>query len=158
MSDAPAPLTVPVTVLLLILAATGAVTARRGWRGTLSRRGRLGVHAMAASASDEAFAVANKVAAPVLAGSATVALLFAVLVPLLAVPTLATVMLGVLGLLTAVLLAVIGGIIGEQAARSLPVPARRPGALGASCDGCGCGAGGCAGLTRTAIPDTADSS
>ncbi|MGI8590656.1 MAG: hypothetical protein ACR2M5_06655, partial [Nakamurella sp.] len=62
MSNAPAAFTLPAAALLLILAVLGAVTAARGWTGTLSRKGRLGVHSTAAVSSNEAFAVANRVA------------------------------------------------------------------------------------------------
>jgi len=142
-SNAPAAFTLPVSALLLILAALALVTARRGWAGTLRRDGRLGIHSPAAVSSDEAFVLANKVAAPVVGGAATIGLALAVLLPVLPVLALAAVP----GLLLA------AGAIGETAARTIPVPARRPAATpGAGCGGCGCGSGGCAGLTRNAIP------
>jgi hypothetical protein len=143
---------VPVAVLLLLLAGLSLITARRSWAGTLARSGRLGVHSAAASESDRAFQVANRVAAPVVGGAAVIGVLLAVLVVVLPFPAVATVLLGVLGLAAVLVLLVIAGVLGEQAARTVPVPARRPQANPA-CAGCGCGNGGCAGLTRTVPAD-----
>ena len=152
-SNAPAALTLPVSALLLILAALALVTARRGWAGTLRRDGRLGIHSPAAVSSDEAFVLANKVAAPVVGGAATIGLALAVLLPVLPLPTAAAVVVAVLALAAVPGLLLAAGAIGETAARTIPVPARRPAATpGAGCGGCGCGSGGCAGLTRNAIP------
>ena len=152
MPNAPAAFVLPVVILLLALALLAAVTARRGWHGSLERSGKLGLHSPAASASDDAFAVANKVAAPVVGGAAAIALVLAVLVAVLPLPSLGTIVIGVLSLGAVLALLVTGGVLGEQAARTMPVPARRPGSGGGGCDGCACGAGGCAGLTRTAVP------
>lgn len=138
---------IPVAVLLLLLAGLSLVTARRGWSGSLSRSGRLGVHSAAASASDEAFRTANRVAAPVVGGAAAIGLVLAVLVLVLPFPTVATVVLGVLAIAAVLVLLIAGGVLGEQAARTVPVPARRP-QPNAACSGCACGGGGCAGLTR----------
>lgn len=143
---------VPVAVLLLLLAGLSLITARRGWSGTLPRSGRLGVHSAAASESERAFRVANRVAAPVVGGAGVIAVLVAVLVVVLPFPSAATVVLGVLGLVAVLVLLVVAGVLGEQAARTVPVPARRPQPSGA-CSGCACGGGGCAGLTRTAPAD-----
>ena len=149
-SNAPAGFTVPVALLLLVLAAIAAVNARRGWAGTLTRTGRLGIHSPAASASDDAFLMANRVAAPVVGGAAAIAVLLAVLVVVLPVPTALTITLGVLGLIAVIGLQMYGGVLGEAAARTMPVPARRP-APSAACSGCACGGGGCSGLTRNAV-------
>jgi hypothetical protein len=145
---------VPAALLLLLLAVLSGITARRGWSGTLSRSGRLGVHSAAASASDEAFRVANRVAAPVVGGAAAVGLVLAALVLVLPFPAAATVVLGVLAVAAVLVLLVAGGLLGEQAARSVPVPARRP-QPNAACTGCSCGSGGCAGLTRSTPGDKA---
>jgi len=140
-SNAPAAFTLPVSALLLILAALALVTARRGWAGTLRRDGRLGIHSPAAVSSDEAFVLAN------------IGLALAVLLPVLPLPTAAAVVVAVLALAAVPGLLLAAGAIGETAARTIPVPARRPAATpGAGCGGCGCGSGGCAGLTRNAIP------
>ena len=151
MSNAPLALTVPVALVLLIVAVMAAVTARRGWTGSLRRDGKLGIHSPAAASSDASFRAANKVAAPVVAGAAVVAVLFAVLVLVLPVPVAATVVIAVLGLIAVPLLLISAGVMGERVARTMPVPARRP-VAGPACDGCACGSGGCAGLTRTAVP------
>ncbi|MET3807466.1 autotransporter adhesin [Nakamurella sp. UYEF19] len=151
MSNAPIAFVLPVAVLLLILAGFGGVTAARGWAGTLARTGRLGVHSPAAVSTDDAFAVANKVAAPVVGGASVIALVMALLVVLLPVPTSTTVVVGVLAVIAVLVLTIAGGVLGEKAARTLPVPARKPGSSPA-CAGCACGSGGCSGLTRTAVP------
>ena len=149
MPAAPVGLTIPLAALLAVLAASSAVMARRGLAGSLSRNDRLGVHTPAAMASDEAFAMANRVAAPVAAGAAVVAGVLAVLVLVLPLQTGGTVMVWVLGLAGSIALLVIAGALGDRAARQVPIPARQPAASGAGCGGCGCGGGGCRGLTRT---------
>ena len=151
MSNAPAAFTVTVAVLLLLLAVMAGLAARGGWTGSLRREGKLGIHSPAATASDAAFAVANKVAAPVLAGAAALAVVFAVLVLVLQIPTVLTVVIGVIGLVAAAVLVTAAGVLGEKAARTMPVPARRP-QPSAACDGCACGGAGCSGLTRKAVP------
>lgn len=93
--------------------------------------------------------MANRVAAPVAAGAAVVAGVLAVLVLVLPLQTAGTVMVWVVGLVGSMALLVIAGVLGDRAARQVPIPARRPAASGAGCGGCGCGGGGCAGLTRT---------
>lgn len=148
--DVPASLalTLPLAAVLLLLAAATAVMARRGWTGSLARSGRLGLHTPAASASDRAFAAAHKVAAPVFGGAAVIGLLAAALIAAVpsSAPTVIVVfvvgLVGVLGLLAA------GGLLGDRTARAVPVPARAPASAGSGCDGCACGSGGCAGLTR----------
>jgi hypothetical protein len=143
MSSAPLALTVPLAAVLLIIAALATVTAVRGRSGTLRREGRLGIHSPAAMASDQAFQLANRVATPVVAGTAVVAAVVAVLVLVLGLGTGATLLIGLLGLVGSVGLLLVAGAMGERAARTVPVPARRPAASG-SCGGCGCGEGGCA--------------
>jgi hypothetical protein len=150
-SNAPLAFIVPVTALLLAIAGIGAVTARRGWTGSLQRAGKLGIHSAAAASSDEAFAVANKVAAPVVGGASAIALVLPLLLLLLPLPSAATVVIAVLTLGGVIALLVAAGVLGEKAARAVPVPARRPG-NSASCATCACGSGGCAGLTRNAVP------
>ncbi len=145
MSNAPTAFTLPVAALLLLLAGLAGVTAARGWAGTLRRSGKLGLHSPGASASDESFAVANRVAAPVVGGSAAIGVVLAVLVPTLPLPAAATITIGLLAIAAVLVLLVAGGVLGEKAARTVPVPARRPGANPA-CAGCACGGGGCAGL------------
>lgn len=151
MPGTPLALTLPLVLVLLLLAVGAAYHARAGQAGSLRRGGRWGVRTAAASRSDAAFALANRVAAPVLAGAAVVGLLGAVLLVAVSIPVAASLVIAAIALVGLVALSVIGTTLGERAARTLPVPARRPGnAGGASCGGCGCGSGGCAGLTRTA--------
>ncbi len=149
MVSAPLAFVVPVAVLLLTLTIAAAVMARSGWIGTLHRTGRLGIHSPAASASDEAFAVANRVAAPVLGGAAVLGAVLTVILAFLPLPAAATVVVGVVAVAAVATLFVAAGILGDRAARGIPVPARRP-AANPACVGCGCGSGGCAGLTRKA--------
>ncbi|MEP6560198.1 MAG: SdpI family protein [Nakamurella sp.] len=149
MSNAPLFLTIPLALLLAVLAAASAMMARRGAAGTLHRSDRLGVHTPAAMASDESFAMANRVAAPVSAGAAAVAAVMALLVVTLPLSTAGTITIWVLGLAGAMGLLVAAGVLGDRAARQVPVPARKPGSPGgAGCSGCACGGGGCAGITR----------
>lgn len=151
MTNAPAAFVLPVAAVLLVLAALSGLTARRGWTNSLRRSGRLGLHSPAASASDDAFAVANRVAAPVLGGTAAMALVLAVLTMVLPLPVVGTVVIGGLAIGAVVIMLIAAGVVGEKAARAMPVPARRPGPS-AGCDGCACGGAGCAGLTRSAAP------
>ena len=150
MSAAPLALTIPLVALLSVLAAAAAVMAKRGFAGSLSRTDRLGVHTPAAMAGDEAFALANRVAAPVAAGAALIAGVLAVLVLVLPLQTGGTVMVWVVGLAGSMALLVVSGVLGDRAARQVPIPARAPASGGAAgCSGCACGGGGCAGITRT---------
>jgi hypothetical protein len=147
-------LTLPLVALLLLLAVTSAVMARGGFAGSLRRAGRLGVHSPAAMASDEAFATANKVAAPVAAGAAATAAVVAVLLLVLAPSTATALVIAVVGLVGSGALLLAAGVLGDRAARLVPIPAAAPATgpgagPGAGCGGCGCGSGGCAGLTRT---------
>jgi hypothetical protein len=147
---APPGLTIPLAALLAVLAVAAAVMAKRGAAGALRRAGRLGVHSPPAIASEDAFALANRVAAPVAAGASIVAGVLALLVLVLPLPTAGTVSIWLLGLVGSMVLLVLAGVLGDRAARQVPIPARRPGsAAGAGCSGCACGGGGCAGLTRT---------
>ncbi len=143
----PLALTLPLAAVLLVMTLACAVTARRGWAGSLQRGGRSGVRTPAASASDAAFAVANRVAAPIQAGAAAIAAVVALLVLLLPMPVAATVVAFVVGLVAVIALSVAASSTGERAAREVPMPARRPG--GGSCDGCACGSGGCSALSRS---------
>lgn len=134
---APTALTLPIAVVLALPAIASAVAAIGGWTGRLRRTGRLGVHTLAASASDRGFAVANRVASPVVAGAAAVGLLTALIVLLLPVDVLTAVVIGVLGLAGMLVLLYAAAALGERAARTLPLPARKPGTAG----GFGCTAG-----------------
>jgi hypothetical protein len=100
-------------------------------------------------ASDDAFQLANRVAAPVSAGAAAVAAVMAVLMLALPLATGGTLTIFLIGLAGSMGLLVAAGVLGDRAARQVPIPARKPGsAAGAGCSGCACGGGGCAGITR----------
>jgi len=143
-------LTIPLAAVLLVLAVAAALMAKGGFAGSLRRRGRLGVHTPPAMASDEAFALANRVAAPIAAGSAAVAGVVAVLIIALQMPTATTIVVWVVGLAGSMALLLAAGVLGDRAARQVPIPARAPASAGAAgCTGCACGSGGCAGLTRS---------
>nr|WP_275889405.1 SdpI family protein [Nakamurella flavida] len=114
----------------------------------MNRRGRLGVHSPAAMDNDTNFRIANRVAAPVVTAAGAVAVVLAIVLLALSWSTVTSIVIAVVGLAGVVALMVAGGVLGERAARSLPVPARKP-AGGGGCGGCACGGGGCAGLTRT---------
>lgn len=148
MSPAPLVLSLLLAALFLALAALSLVTARGGWRGTLRRQGKLGIHSPAAMDDDTHFQVANRVAAPVVAAAGAVAIVLAVVLLALSWSTPTSVVIGVVGLAGVFGLQLAAGVLGERAARALPRAARKP-AGGAGCGGCACGGGGCAGLTRT---------
>ncbi|MTD15307.1 hypothetical protein GIS00_15295 [Nakamurella sp. YIM 132087] len=153
--NSPLALTIPLAVVLMVVAAGAATVAHGGWNGSLRREGRLGVRTRAAVASDHAFETANKVAAPIYGGAAGVALTVGLLVLVLPMNTVGIVVVGLLGLVAVVVLTAAAAATGERVARTLPVPARRATGAGAGCGGCACGGGGCAGLTRTSDTGTA---
>lgn len=155
MTYAPLALTIPLAAALLLLAVPAAITGYRGRSGRLQRRGRLGLHTPAAQASDEAFALANRVAAPVLLGAAAVGTACAIVVLALPVGVAGAIIATALGLAGIFALMAAGSTLGERAARTVPLPARKPaGCCGGG--GCGCGAGGgCSAGTApgASIPD-----
>lgn len=138
-------LTVPLALVLLLPAVSSLVAGVRGRAGTLPRSGVMGVHGPAAEGSEEAFALANRVAAPVVAAAGGVFALGAAALLALRMPLPATLVVFVVALVGAGALLVAGGSLGERAARAVPPQAARP----VGCDGCACGFGGCAGLNRT---------
>jgi len=149
-SEAPLWLTVPFALVLVALGAAAAVMARGGFAGSLTRKNRMGVHSPAAMASDEAFTLANRVAAPVAGGAAVVAVVSAVLMLFLPLPAVASLVVGLVGLAGSVVLLLVAGVLGDRAARQVPIPARKPSSAGgAGCAGCDCGGGGCAGISRS---------
>ncbi len=148
-SLAPLTLSLPLAVVLGVVAVAAAVVAARGFAGSLPRTSRLGVHTPAALASDASFEVANRVAAPIAAGAAVVAAVLAVLVVALPLGWVGALTIGIIGIAGSFALLVAAGVVGDRAARQVPVPARRPGGgAGGGCGGCACGGGGCAGLSR----------
>ena len=150
MSEAPLWLTIPLAVLLAAIGAASAVMARGGFAGSLTRKSRLGVHSPAAMASDEAFALANRVAAPVAGGAAVVAVVSAVLVLSCRCRPPPPWWSGWSVWPGPMVLLLVAGVLGDRAARQVPIPAGKPGSAGGGgCSGCACGGGGCAGITRS---------
>lgn len=145
-------LTLPLAAVLLLVAGLAGSMGLRSRAGSLTRDGRMGVRTPASLASDEAFGVANRVAAPAALGAAAVAALLAVLILVLPMSTAAAVMSFVVALAAVFALLVTAGVLGDRAARHVPIPARKPDTGGAGCGGCGCGGGGCSRLTRNSTP------
>ena len=145
-------LTLPLAAVLLVVAVPAGSMGLRGRSDSLTRDGRMGVRTPASMASDEAFGVANRVAAPLALGAAAIAALLAVLILVLPLSTVSVVVSFVVALVGAAALLVTAGRLGDRAARHVPIPARRPVAGGGGCGGCGCGGGGCSKLTRNSAP------
>lgn len=143
MPHAPLALTLPSAALLMLLAVPSALAAYRGWEGTLDRKGRLGLHTPAALGSEKAFALANRVAAPLVASAAGVGAVCAVLVVALPMGVAGAVVVAALGLIGLLVQLYLASVLGERAARTVPRPARKPEAGEGCCGGCGCGDGGC---------------
>ncbi|MGB3771576.1 MAG: SdpI family protein [Rhodococcus sp. (in: high G+C Gram-positive bacteria)] len=123
-----------VILLLVLLAgalALGAV-AFLGLRGTLRRNSRVGVRTAASMRSDEAFTVANKVAAPTTAAGAFFLLIGAVAT--MAPGGLFGVVAAVLTTVAALATAAYGGSMGNRAAEAMP--AGDAGGCGHSCISC----------------------
>lgn len=116
-----------------------AVVGVLGWRRRLPRNRFAGVRTVNTLRDEEAFAVGNQVAAPTTMAAGAVAVLGAVV--LLAAPhdplapplALRITVVAVAGLGTLVL-TVVGGVLGDRAARRVPVPAL--GGCSGVCSGC----------------------
>ena len=143
----------PAAALLLALAVPAAITAARGRGGKLHRSGRLGVRSRAALASEAAFAAANRVAAPLVTAVAVIAGAAALLLLAGRLAGGTSALVFVIAGVGAVVLLVQSARLGDQAARAVPVPARRPG--GGNCGGCACEGGGCSVLSRSSVPGSA---
>jgi hypothetical protein len=137
-------LALPLVALLVLVGGLSAFTAWCGWVGRLPRNGRFGVRSPAAGASDAAFAVANRVAAPVVAGASLILLGCAAVLAFTSLAVLTVLIVFLVGAVGGVLLLVQAARLGDMAARRVPIPARRPGS--GSCGGCACGEGGCSAL------------
>ena len=147
MPTAPWPLSVALAAVLAVLAAVSAVTAFRGRTGSLRRGGRLGVRSAPCLASDRAFEVANRVAAPAVLGAAVIAAIGAGLALALFLLTGTLLVVFAVTLVGSTALLVKAGRLEDTAARAVPRPARKP-QRGGSCGGCDCAGGGCA-LSRS---------
>lgn len=121
-----------------------AVVGRRARAGSLTRNRWAGVRTPATLASDEAFALGNRVASPFLLAGGGIAV---VVGPVLALApsSAAFVVLTAIAVLGVVALTVAGGVLGSLAAERMPVPAAtRP----SPCAGCACGGPGSAACAR----------
>lgn len=123
-----------------------------GWRRMLPRNRFAGVRTVNTLRDDETFAVGNQVAAPLSIASGAVAVLGGVAV-LAAQSPAATVTLVVLAGLGAIALTVAGGVLGDRAARRVPVPAFA--GCGGACACCAV-ASGATGPAECAASDTPD--
>ena len=93
-----------------------------GWRRMLPRNRLAGVRTVNTLRDDDTFAVGNQVAAPLTIASGAVAVLGGVAV-LAARSPAAAVTLGVVAVLGTIVLTVAGGVLGDRAAKRVPVPA-----------------------------------
>ncbi|GAA4865264.1 SdpI family protein [Saccharopolyspora cebuensis] len=133
-----------VQVILCALLLVGGIAllyvGLRGWRGRLARNRFVGVRTPAALRGEEAFALANRVASPANIAGGAVAVLAGISLPALA-STASVLLVGALGLVGAVVLQAVGGVMGNRAAEAMPAPAPAVG-------GCGGCAGGCCGAAQ----------
>jgi uncharacterized membrane protein len=131
-----------VFVLALIPAVLGVLVGWGGflgWREKLPRSRGAGVRTDATMRSDEAFRVANRVAAVPTMAAGVVGVLAGVAA--LAMPdTLGTVLATTFGIVAVFVLVAGGGVLGHRAASAIPAPVEPAG-----CGGCACGGGGCGG-------------
>ncbi|GAC54967.1 SdpI family protein [Gordonia amicalis] len=111
-------LSVVVAVLLFALAGLWTTVGVRGLRGTLPRNRRLGVRTDETMRSDEAFRVANRVAAPGTLGASVILVLGAVAT--LAVDGGWSVLFGVVALVAALVIIGLVSAIGVRAAATVP--------------------------------------
>ena len=118
---------VVVAVVLLVLAAVWAATGVLGLAGRLKRNRWLGVRAEATMRSEEAFALANRVAGPGQIGAAVILVMGAVLT--IGVDSAWSVTFGVVGLVAGLFVVGLVSALGVRAAQTLPAP---------DDTGCGC--------------------
>lgn len=108
--------------VLVLGGAALAVIGVLGWRRLLPRNRFAGVRTVNTLRDDETFAVGNQVAAPLSIASGVVAVLGGVAV-LAARSPAAEVTLVVVAVLGTITLTVAGGVLGDRAAKRVPVPA-----------------------------------
>lgn len=125
-------------VLVVLAGVVQGAVGWLGWRGGLRRNRFVGIRTAVAMASEDAFRLANRVAAPALLAAAAVAVLGGVAA--LAAPSAGAyaVVLGVAG--TGMIgLMVAGGVLGTRAAAGL-APAGSPPVI-SGCANCTCASG-----------------
>lgn len=145
-----------VTVVGVVMLAAGialAVVGALGWRRRLPRNRFAGVRTPATLRDDETFAVGNQVSAP-LTVTAGAGALIAGVAALLAPSPLAAWVLVALGVAGMLVLALVGGVLGDRAAR-LVAPDDALGGCTGSCSGCSLVAGCGTANTGTANTGTA---
>jgi hypothetical protein len=150
-----------VGVLMMVAGVALAVVGALGWRRRLPRNRVAGVRTPATLRDDETFAVGNQVSAPLTVTAGVVALV-AGAAALLAPSSPAGWLLVGLGTVGMLALALVGGVLGDRAAR-LVAPVSPPGGCTGVCagcslvEGCGGGAGGsAAGDQLAAAPEHSD--
>jgi len=121
--------------LLVVLGVALFTVAALGLRRRLPRNRWAGVRTPASLASDAAFSIANQVAAAPLGAAGAVALAGGVALVAGASGVLAWTLL-VVSLAGVFVLAGVGGVAGDRAARSVPVPATAPSGCTGTCAGC----------------------
>ena len=124
-----------VGVLELCLGLALLVMAALGARSRLPRTGRFGVRTTATLRSEQAFALANRVAAVPVGAAGTVAVIGGATLLAGADGPLAWVVLGISGL-GCLALAGVGGAAGDRAAAAPPGPATRQDGCAGRCAGC----------------------
>jgi len=123
-------------ILCALLVVPGAALLLLGWRGfrgQLPRNRYVGVRTPAAMRSEEAFELANRVAAPAILAGGAVAVLAGASMPMLA-SGFSVAMVAALGFVGAFVLMTVGGVMGTRAAEAMPAPAPAAG----GCGGCSC--------------------
>jgi hypothetical protein len=145
---------------LLVLGGLAlAVVGMLGWRRRLPRNRFAGVRTVNTLRDDETFAVGNQIGAPLSMAAGAVAVLGGLAV--LATPSTAVrLTLIVPAALGALVLTLVGGVLGDRAAKLVPVPTL--GGCSGVCTGCslvdGCGSGGAGGSGESDAPSAANAS
>jgi hypothetical protein len=121
--------------LLVLMGIALLTVAVLGVRRRLHRNRWAGVRTPASLRSDAAFAIANQVAAAPLGGAGAVALAAGIALLAGAPGVLGWTLLAV-SLAGVFVLAGVGGVAGDRAARAVPAPAAPPSACAGTCAGC----------------------
>lgn len=128
-------LAIPLAAVLLMLTVPSVLAAWWGLRGTLTRGSRLGVHSPPAMASEQAFAVANRTAAPLSLAGGTVLATGVVLLLLTGAAVPVIWLIFAITLAGGLVFQVLAGRTGTLAATAAAPPPGRD----TCCGDCGCG-------------------
>ncbi|MDN5920516.1 MAG: SdpI family protein [Pseudonocardia sp.] len=145
-------------VLLVLIGAVLVAVAVLGGRARLPRNRFAGVRTRSSLHSGPAFVAANKVAAPLLGAAGAIGVIGGVLV-LTGPPVVLAWVITVVSVIAAVVLAGLGGALGDRAAAALVAEAPAPETCGGACTGCDLVAGcrpdvaAAPGSTSPAIPE-----